>query len=206
MQTAGASPLHIARVRDDLVLLDLGSGGYEMAVGAFAGAVGASEVRAVIEEVVGDRCVAALAPLDRDAVGVERPRLRALAIGAPGVSWRDRYDFAHAWSAVALTYPGRSLRALLARRARATAPGDAAEVERRAAVFAHLLPWTPFPGACLHRAYFLRLFLRRAGCDADWVFGVRTWPFRAHCWLEARGVVLNDDPEAVRAYTPILRG
>jgi len=72
------------------------------------------------------------------------------------------------------------------------------------ATFQRLLPWTPGQGACLYRAFVLLGLLRRAGQDAVWVFGVRTWPFSAHCWLQVGDAVLDDDPERVGAYTPIL--
>ena len=50
----------------------------------------------------------------------------------------------------------------------------------------------------------LRAALRRHGHDARWVFGVRTWPFRAHCWLQRGEVVLDDDLETLVPLTPIL--
>jgi hypothetical protein len=37
-----------------------------------------------------------------------------------------------------------------------------------------------------------------------WVFGVMTKPFGAHCWIQAGDVVLNDVPENVRRFEPIL--
>jgi hypothetical protein len=49
----------------------------------------------------------------------------------------------------------------------------------------------------------LRL-LHAKGLDAHWVFGVRTWPFQAHCWLQCEDLVLDDQPDRVRAFTPIM--
>jgi hypothetical protein len=80
----------------------------------------------------------------------------------------------------------------------------AARIERRALAFRALLPWSPVQGACLFQALWLRLYLRQAGLDAAWVFGVRTWPFSAHCWLQSGDLVLNDTAERVAAYRPIL--
>jgi len=37
------------------------------------------------------------------------------------------------------------------------------------------------------------------------VFGVRGAPFAAHCWVEIEGVPVNDDPDFVAPYVPILR-
>lgn len=70
--------------------------------------------------------------------------------------------------------------------------------------FRRVSPWLPGQRACLQRAALLRRLLRRRGLAADWVFGVRTWPFRAHCWLQLDDVCLTDDPDHLRPYTPIL--
>jgi hypothetical protein len=58
--------------------------------------------------------------------------------------------------------------------------------------------------ACLYDSLALLLFLRRFDICPDWVFGVRTGPFAAHCWLQSGNVVLNDSVENVRSYTPIM--
>ncbi len=74
----------------------------------------------------------------------------------------------------------------------------------RAASFERLSPWLPRAGLCLMRSLQQRLFLARHGCDAAWVFGVRTWPFEAHCWVQAGDVVLGDAPDYVAGFTPIM--
>ncbi len=71
------------------------------------------------------------------------------------------------------------------------------------AIFARLRPWSPVGGACLMRSHLQLQHLRRLGLDADWVIGVRTWPFMAHCWLQSGPVALDDDVERLVAYTPI---
>ncbi|WP_171982003.1 lasso peptide biosynthesis B2 protein [Brevundimonas sp. LM2] len=81
---------------------------------------------------------------------------------------------------------------------------DTARVAAVVAAFTRLLPWVPDQGACLYRAFVLLSMLRRAGQNAVWVFGVRTWPFSAHCWLRIGDAVLDDDPERVSHYTPIM--
>ncbi|WP_292037097.1 MULTISPECIES: lasso peptide biosynthesis B2 protein [unclassified Brevundimonas] len=65
-------------------------------------------------------------------------------------------------------------------------------------------PWIPFEGECLQRAFQLRYYLARFGIATDWVFGVRTWPFSAHCWLQIGDMVVGDRLERVRRYTPIM--
>ena len=83
-----------------------------------------------------------------------------------------------------------------------TAPSSA--VVREANRFARMAPWLPRDGLCLMRSLQQRLYLARHGLSAAWVFGVRTWPFEAHCWLQVGDVVLDDTPEHAGAYTPIL--
>jgi Transglutaminase-like superfamily len=62
-----------------------------------------------------------------------------------------------------------------------------------------------FPGAarCLPNSMLLLELLALNGLGARWVFGVRTFPFAAHCWVEHEGVILNDTVDHVRWYTPI---
>ncbi|WP_374571406.1 lasso peptide biosynthesis B2 protein [Phenylobacterium sp. J426] len=61
----------------------------------------------------------------------------------------------------------------------------------------------PLPAKCLVRSFALLCFLRRCGHDAAWCFGVSTWPFAAHCWLQVGEVALDDHPDQLAAYTPI---
>lgn len=75
---------------------------------------------------------------------------------------------------------------------------------RKLATFQRWLPWTPGQGACLYRSFLLLRLLQRSGAGAVWVFGVRTWPFSAHCWLQIGDAVLDDDPDRVAGYTPIM--
>lgn len=70
--------------------------------------------------------------------------------------------------------------------------------------FDRLSPWLPRAGLCLMRSLQQRLYLQRRGHHAAWVFGVRTWPFEAHCWLQAGSVVLDDRVDHVAGFTPIL--
>jgi hypothetical protein len=95
--------------------------------------------------------------------------------------------------------------ASLATRARPQRPESAvAAVARDARAFDQLTPFVPFQGQCLFRSFLLLAFLRAGGGDADWVIGVRTYPFEAHCWLQAGDIVLDDAAERVCGFTPIL--
>lgn len=66
-------------------------------------------------------------------------------------------------------------------------------------------PWMPFEGQCLKRAFQLRFVLATRGIRTDWIFGVRTWPFSAHCWLQIDDLVVGDRLSRVKRYTPIMR-
>jgi hypothetical protein len=146
------------------------------------------------------------------------------AVGEPGSAWRpaepaspvrdlsgrladglrpsEFWDFAAAILEAVARFRRQDLKGLIS--GWDDAPGDLAILERRALVFQTLWPWSPVQGACLFHALALRIFLRRAGGRCDWVFGVRTWPFSAHCWLQSGDLVLNDVAERVGAYRPIM--
>lgn len=57
---------------------------------------------------------------------------------------------------------------------------------------------------CLLDSFALVEFLARERLFPRWVIGVRTRPFGAHSWVQEDCVVLNDLPENVRKFTPIL--
>ena len=57
---------------------------------------------------------------------------------------------------------------------------------------------------CLRNSLALLEFLAAYGVTATWIIGVHTRPFEAHAWVQQAGVVLNDTPDHVRRYTPIL--
>jgi hypothetical protein len=57
---------------------------------------------------------------------------------------------------------------------------------------------------CLHDSLALIEFLARYGIYPDWVFGVQTRPFAAHCWVQQEDVVFNDTVEHVGGYTAIM--
>ncbi|MBB4799059.1 hypothetical protein HNP32_002815 [Brevundimonas bullata] len=65
-------------------------------------------------------------------------------------------------------------------------------------------PWVPFEGECLQRSFQLRYYLAQRGITTEWVFGVRTWPFSAHCWLQVGDLIIGDRLERVARYTPIM--
>lgn len=70
--------------------------------------------------------------------------------------------------------------------------------------FHAIYPWLPWEGDCLQRAFLLHHHLHRRGHACRWVFGVRTWPFLAHCWLQIDDLVVGDSLSRVGGFTPIL--
>lgn len=57
---------------------------------------------------------------------------------------------------------------------------------------------------CLFDSLVLIELLARRRLFPLWLFGVSTQPFRAHSWVQAGDHVLNDQPERVSRFAPIL--
>ena len=200
-----------ARCGEDLVLLDVASGAYSCLPGCGAG-VRLSPGRSAIE-VVEEELGQALLSLRIARVGPGAPR------PAPGEAVRELRARAgaplrpaHAWAILqALGWMGRWYwrapfgKVLAGARAGALGKvGDLDEVAQLALAFRQVLPWIPWQGVCLYRSAFLLAFLRLHGVSASWVFGVQTYPFEAHCWLQAGDLVLDDHVEHVRSLVPIM--
>lgn len=107
------------------------------------------------------------------------------------------------WDFVA-HYRGRSFADVLAYVGGDRATLGRGETLRLASLFARAAPWLPIPRQCLVRSFVLLRFLQRSGADAQWVLGVRTWPFAAHCWLQLGRTVLDDSADRLAVYQPIL--
>jgi hypothetical protein len=82
---------------------------------------------------------------------------------------------------------------------------SATECARLFAVFQRLRPYYPRPYLCLFDSLALVHFLSRFGLFPDWVFGVKVAPFGAHCWVQINDVLVNDIPDNVTSYSPIMR-
>ena len=59
-------------------------------------------------------------------------------------------------------------------------------------------------GRCLFDSKVLCSFLFRLGISPTLVIGVKTRPFGGHCWVQVGDFVINDSPDKVRAYVPIV--
>ena len=82
---------------------------------------------------------------------------------------------------------------------------DAIEARRVVALYSRLrLFLFADRDACLFDSLALSELLAKYGLHPNWVFGVRTEPFMAHCWLQHGDLVINDSTQRVREFTPIL--
>lgn len=141
----------------------------------------------------------------------DRPAFDLMDLPPPRPMAGDRRRMSRAYGDMLWRYAGRSLRHLVTSHPRQEdseidlrSRPPPQELVRLALRSRQLLPWAPFQGECLFKSFMLLRLLRRSGLDALWVFGVRTWPFEAHCWLQAGDVVLNDTAEHVLGYEPIF--
>lgn len=200
--------LHFAVVDEDVIVLDERADAYSCLPGAGA-----------VIEVHGDRIVAP-APLvdqlrqagflgDAGESRAPAPPAPTRALPLPATSAGDvaaTARFWWSWWREGRRFEARSLASLLAthRRRFPSRTLSETEIARLTAAFVLLLPWAPGQGACLYRAHLLRTLIRDAGGDVRWVFGVRTWPFSAHCWLQLGDAVLDDQPDRIAVYTPIM--
>jgi len=214
-----APDCHAVLIEDDLVVLFLDADRYACLPG-----VGGEIVLDPEQRTLASRDTALLEELVAGGVltdGQARPALEARAWpGAPAQSlYPDRpeaLDRRRATMAVpilalaARQYRKASLAQIVAWAiAGRRAPTDAASpmpagLSPCVADFHAWALFAPTSGKCLLRSFLLLAQLRRAGHDALWVFGVATWPFAAHCWLQRGDVVLDDTCERVSRYRPIL--
>jgi hypothetical protein len=88
----------------------------------------------------------------------------------------------------------------------ATAPAaDVAKLRELVTAFVHMRPlFCTARDACLLDSVTLMHFLARYGVFPTWVFGVRTEPFYAHCWVQQGDYVFNDTPDFINGFSSIL--
>lgn len=200
--------VHLAWVAEDIVVLDLRSDAYILISGGSALLQPVRNGGGVCGEVaVLDDLVAA--GLAAPAGNLWRPRLTPAASDAhlpdaPPIG--GLVALAHALVATA-AFKRRNLAALVETARLRKSPArrkDLAAAVREAGTFERVRPWVPFEGDCLQRSWMLHDHLCRRGVDVTWVFGVRTWPFFAHCWVQVGDVVVGDTLNRVGGFTPIM--
>jgi len=211
------SPFHLmphvraVSVDEDLVLLDIAEDGYVCIPDAGRGWArrrdDAAEA-AVLAEALIEAGLAQPGPGPEPAHPPPAPTTHFDHADAPRFRAVDVYRVFRAWTDYLVDYRGRALIDVLAsvRRREIIRAGPTVaspELRRLCATFDRLIIWLPVSGKCLVRSFLLLRFLQRSGHDATWVFGVRVWPFVAHCWLQVGDTALDDRPERLAAYTPI---
>lgn len=205
-----APSIHVASIEDDLVVLDIESDAYFCLPGLGRYLVDAGDGQwTASNAVIADGLLETglfrtavqhwSAPIPSSAVRTSR-RYEGPGPGRMAVMTLATITARKAWR-----IQGSPLKTLIARSPNLPLRHDqAAEAMADARLFDRWLPWVPAQGQCLYRAYLLRAFLASRGRGSTWVFGVRTWPFSAHCWLQVGDVLLDDDLDRVALYTPIM--
>jgi hypothetical protein len=210
-----APDVHVASVDGDLVFLSIGQHAYFClpnaveVVGAGAGrrdlvvpdedlALSLLRARLLSPEAAGPAITPAPAP--------PQPVASAIKSDFPPPTWASFPVGARSMLDVMRGYRGKNFAEILAsvQRERRVMPLATEELLEVVDDFHRWVPYAPVSGKCLLRSFMLLRVLRRADFDAHWVFGVRTWPFHAHCWLQCGDLVLDDDADRVAAFTPIL--
>lgn len=131
----------------------------------------------------------------------------------PQTSIRHAVNFVRAVAIARMTTKVLSIEQNIARiqrrsRLRLCKKGEPFDLDLARALVASFFRLQPFmlrfKSECLFQSLvFVELFAHY-GLFPNWVFGVRTSPFRAHCWVQHEHIVINDVPENVCVYTPIM--
>lgn len=204
-----STSIHLVKIGQDIVILDARADAYYCLPAAAPGVEvtpdGVCFGDADLEEQFAEAGFLAATPPPHGLLSPKPKRDLGAAPAAP-VSLGEIGLIVVAWLTMLVSYHradfARLTRSDDDRGAPVTEPSD--EMRRLVAAFERVLPWLPFQGVCLYRAFLLRRVLRWRGHRVRWVFGVRTWPFLAHCWLQAGDVVLDDAAERLVAFTPIM--
>lgn len=145
----------------------------------------------------------AIAPLeihipDADLAAAPIPRAGLALIAAAA---RSLY-----WARKSLL-PGRlaaALDGLAAAKRAGTANHDDVGLAVLASAYSEVRRWVPIPPRCLIDALALYRLSLRQGFAPTLVFGVRSNPFAAHCWLQSNAAVLTGTAEEAHNYRPVL--
>ncbi|MCH4269656.1 MAG: lasso peptide biosynthesis B2 protein [Brevundimonas sp.] len=206
-----APDVYLARIDDDVMMLDLLADQYRCLLGAGD----AFQIQANGQIIAADNDVAD--ELKAVGIAVDRPLTtpRPILIPAdrelplsqsPSLDKELRCILALGFGALA--FRGKSLEELIKTEPvvpKRVRPFRDEELTALVGTARRARPWVPFEGECLQRSFQLRRFLGSRGAAVDWVFGVRTWPFAAHCWLQTGDLVVGDRLDRVGRFTPIMR-
>ncbi len=201
-----AETVHAVKLGSDLVLLDLSTDGYFLVPDCAQVRVDGGSLRAPMDlmlDLAANELLQSGAPSVRRSPPPPIPLRRLPDVEAGRPSAVDIATFAMLWADTARRKPTlQSLaRQVSGRRGRRD---DLDAIAARVRLFLQLLPYAPAVGACLFQAELLLRFLNAADLDADWVFGVRVWPFLAHCWLQVDEHCVSQSPDTLTIYRPIM--
>jgi hypothetical protein len=99
----------------------------------------------------------------------------------------------------------RTIARVQRRKARHTATLiDIGKARELVAVFERLRSFFPRRYLCLYDSLALVEFLARHGVFPDWMFAIKLEPWSAHCWVQAAGLIFNEDVEEAAGYTPVM--
>jgi len=73
-----------------------------------------------------------------------------------------------------------------------------------AQIFSSLRPFLIRNRICLYDSISFYFFCRFYDERPILIVGVEAEPFSAHCWAQQRGIILNDVPQNIMRYTPIM--
>jgi hypothetical protein len=127
----------------------------------------------------------------------------------PHTHMRDVMRMASAVTQATISLRLRQLRHTAARigqrKARSRADASADAMRDATSTFLALRPFFyTVGGRCLYDSLVLLEFLAARRLFPVWVIGITMVPFAAHSWVQFENAVLNDEPEFVRSFTPIL--
>ncbi|HKS57302.1 MAG TPA: lasso peptide biosynthesis B2 protein [Steroidobacteraceae bacterium] len=127
------------------------------------------------------------------------------------ITARDVGNFVYSWLQARIAFRRLSLEQRVARirllRNRCPESGscDAGRAGELFDVFRRVRPFFyTAKQACLFDCYVLLLFYSRYELIPLWVFGIRTRPFGAHCWLQLDKYAVTGGHEFLRGFTPIM--
>ncbi len=63
-----------------------------------------------------------------------------------------------------------------------------------------------FNSDCVYQSLAFAMMLRRRNISAVVCMGVSSFPFRAHAWVEVRGVVISGDSSTVKGLYRLKKG
>lgn len=206
-----APGIHVAVVEEDVVVLDLKTDGYLCLPGLGVHLHRSPAGRWTSQEPGLLRDLVDLGLFEEGEAALPFPLRRAIRssreITRTPKGWEPRVSLLTTFARYSASIQGRPVRALIERSPNLplpTSPDAIEDAARHARLFERWLPFVPGQGECLYRAWLLRSYLAGRGLGSSWVFGVRTWPFAAHCWLQCGDLVLDDDPDRAALYAPIL--